>query len=575
MDALDAYLSDEDDTGTSPGFALTNFYEPIRHEKTNSNEMTLFKSRAIQTRHENAGVESAVNDVNVGPQNPYSYSMSSTKLALETAAIDDWSFHEQYKTFQRQGYAIDSSTNMVLGNYNAFISDGVSHHSASSKRQRISSLPESNEYIFNEDGPWAVEDKPIHQAQEEDISISPIREVTKAEAILESISESAMRDDVNAKNEFIIEPDEEEEKWEKVNERKLSLTLPPRPPRGSRAPEAYSTFHGTAEFDYQGRPWSSRPSSLKPSDSRHECFIPKKCIKKYTGHTKGVQGIEFSPQTGHLLLSGSLDGKCKIWDVYNDRSVLRTYAGHSEAVRSICFNKTGSHFLSSSFDRYMRLWDVETGQATGTFSNRKMAYDVKFYPNDNNIFLAACSDYKIHQWDARTGTICQEYNHHLQPVNAILFFDEGRKFVSSSDDKKLLVWEYDIPVPIKYIADPDMFSVPHMSLHPSGSFMAGQSMDNSIVVYSCGDSIKQVKKKTFKGHNNSGYSCQISFSPNGKYIISGDGFGKLNVWDWKAMKLYRKFQAHDNGPCIGAVWHPLNPSWIATCGWDGLIKLWD
>lgn len=52
--------------------------------------------------------------------------------------------------------------------------------------------------------------------------------------------------------------------------------------------------------------------------------------------------------------------------------------------------------------------------------------------------------------------MCQEYNYHLQACNTINFFDEGRKFVTTSDDKKMLVWEYDIPVPIKYIAEPEM-----------------------------------------------------------------------------------------------------------------------
>lgn len=44
-----------------------------------------------------------------------------------------------------------------------------------------------------------------------------------------------------------------------------------------------------------------------------------------------------------------------------------------------------------------RLWDVETGQAKATFTNRKMGYQVKFYPRDNNIFLMAASDNKIYQ----------------------------------------------------------------------------------------------------------------------------------------------------------------------------------
>lgn len=42
-----------------------------------------------------------------------------------------------------------------------------------------------------------------------------------------------------------------------------------------------------------------------------------------------------------------------VWSV----SVL----GHSKAVRDICFNNTGTQFLSAAYDRYIKLWDSETG----------------------------------------------------------------------------------------------------------------------------------------------------------------------------------------------------------------------
>ena len=36
--------------------------------------------------------------------------------------------------------------------------------------------------------------------------------------------------------------------------------------------------------------------------------------------------------------------------------------GHSKAVRDISFNNTGAQFLSAAYDRYVKLWDTETGR---------------------------------------------------------------------------------------------------------------------------------------------------------------------------------------------------------------------
>jgi hypothetical protein len=45
--------------------------------------------------------------------------------------------------------------------------------------------------------------------------------------------------------------------------------------------------------------------------------------------------------------------------------------------------------------------------------------------------------------------------------------DENRRFVTTSDDKTIRAWDFDIPVVIKYIAEPHMHSMPAVTLHPS------------------------------------------------------------------------------------------------------------
>jgi len=225
-------------------------------------------------------------------------------------------------------------------------------------------------------------------------------------------------------------------------------------------------------------------------------------------------------------------------------------------------------------DKYIRLWNTETGQCVGNYTGHKIPYCVKFNPSKQHIFLAGQRDKKILQWDVRSGKICQTYDRHLGAVNTITFVDENRRFVTTSDDKSIRVWEFGIPVEIKYIAEPHMFSIPAVSLTPGGKWLLCQSSDNQILVYSTKDRFRLNRKKKFIGHLTAGSACDVVTSPDGRYVMSASASGELYFWEWRTAQICKKFKAHDK-VCIGAQWHPIEPSKIATCGWDGTIKYWD
>lgn len=252
----------------------------------------------------------------------------------------------------------------------------------------------------------------------------------------------------------------------------------------------------------------------------------------------------------------------------------RTYLGHAGGVRDAKFGASGLNFLSASYDRHVKLWDTETGACLSDFAHDKVPNCVTWDPNDPNIFLVGSANRKLIQYDIREGKMVLEYDYHLGGVTTITFFDGGRRLVSTGEDRQMLVWDYNAPVPIKYIKDPTMMAIPAIAMHPDGESFVGQSMDNKLVVYHSTERVSLNRKKTFTGHVTAGYACRPCFSPNGRFVASGDGEGQLWFWEWKNTHLFKKMKAHDASPTICTAWHPLEHSIVATCSWDGTIKLW-
>ncbi|KAJ8275237.1 hypothetical protein COCON_G00098620 [Conger conger] len=487
-----------------------------------------------------------------GPVNPFkTQQMAAPRNMLsgfaEPAHVNDFMFEQQRRTFSTYGYALDPSVDTSQVSSSSYIgavdeaekNKGLTVFEAcakkAEKRRKLKGGDASEIDSFL--GPWAkyVDEKEVAKPSEE---------------------EQKELDEITAKRQKKGKNEEDAPAEEKT------------------------VLHVKDMYDYQGRSYLHIPQdvglNLRSADIPDKCYLPKKQLHVWSGHTKGVSAIRLFPVSAHLLLSCSMDCKIKLWEVYKDRRCLRTFIGHSKAVRDVCFNNTGTQFLSAAYDRFLKLWDTETGKCISRFTNRKVPYCVKFNPDEDkqSLFVAGMSDKKIVQWDVRTGEVVQEYDRHLGAVNTITFVDENRRFVSTSDDKSLRVWEWDIPVDFKYIAEPSMHSMPAVTLSPNGKWLACQSMDNQILIFGAQNRFRLNKKKIFKGHMVAGYACQVDFSPDMSYVVSGDADGKLNIWDWKTTKLYHRIKAHDK-VCISALWHPHETSKVITCGWDGQIKLWD
>ncbi|KAI9088889.1 WD40-repeat-containing domain protein [Phlyctochytrium arcticum] len=486
-----------------------------------------------------------------GPQNPFATQTTAPNRNvltgyMEKYTMSDYHFDNMSRTFDNFGYAYDPDSNgdVIVGDLSkaaarngATVFENVKGASGQEKRKRKSAGDPAS--IENYAGPWAGFEgenvgEPVGPTEEE---------IAEAEA--------------NSTPANVSKNDDGED------------------PGTER-----SIFHGKEERDYLDRTYMHIPNDLdvdlRAESGTKDCYLPKTLIHTWTGHTRGVNSISLFPKSGHLFLSAGMDGKVKLWDVYHDRRCLRTFMGHSKAVKDTTFNNDGSKFLSASYDKWIKLWDTETGKCISRFTTKRIPHCVKFNPDfdKQHLFLTGCADKKIYQFDIRSGEVTQEYDQHLGAVNTITFVDENRRFVTTSDDKTLRAWEFDIPVVIKYVAEPSMHSMPAVSVHPNKKWLACQSLDNQIVVYGATDRFRMNRKKSFRGHLVAGYACKPSFSPDGRFVTSGDSEGRVWFWNWKTCRVLKKFKAHDK-VVIGTEWHPHETSKLFTCSWDGTIKFWD
>lgn len=99
------------------------------------------------------------------------------------------------------------------------------------------------------------------------------------------------------------------------------------------------------------------------------------------GHTEAIQDIAFD-ESGKLLgnlivklyrymfrflisyiclVSCSADMSIKLWDFSQTYECIRTMHGHEHSVSGVCFLKGGDFIVSSSRDKTIKMWEVNTG----------------------------------------------------------------------------------------------------------------------------------------------------------------------------------------------------------------------
>ncbi|GBG89821.1 hypothetical protein CBR_g49670 [Chara braunii] len=339
-------------------------------------------------------------------------------------------------------------------------------------------------------------------------------------------------------------------------------------------------------------------------------YIPKKDIAFLEGHTRGVNCVRWSQPHGHLLASASMDQTVRIWNVWGDDEAsqcVRTIAGHNGAVKDVQWSPADPHLvLSGGFDTCMRLTDVETGQCVRTFLTEDFVNAVKFHPTEPHLFLSGGAKAILRCWDVRSndrkggdesgskmvrvlggmGGQPRDRGPKVFPklmgqVLDLDFHRDGKEFIATYDvarrntlDKAVVVWGFDLGVILSNQVYLEGYTCPCVRYHPTQESFVAQSNADCISVFSARAPYKRNSHRRLQGHSVAGYRVQCNFSPDGELLVTGSADGSVHFYRYSTGKALRALQAHSM-VCTDAVYHPLLPSIIATCSWDGVVSVFE
>ncbi|AFM97774.1 Sof1 domain-containing U3 snoRNP protein [Encephalitozoon hellem ATCC 50504] len=109
--------------------------------------------------------------------------------------------------------------------------------------------------------------------------------------------------------------------------------------------------------------------------------------------------ISFSPMDGHIFVSGNEDFCAYLHDIRYLDEPSGIYRGHGNAVVSVEFNPSGTEIATGSFDKTIRIFDVNERKSRDTYYNKRMhnVFGVK-YSHDSQFIVSGSDDGSIRVW---------------------------------------------------------------------------------------------------------------------------------------------------------------------------------
>jgi len=283
-------------------------------------------------------------------------------------------------------------------------------------------------------------------------------------------------------------------------------------------------------------------------------------------HQAPVIGVAYTPD-GQSLLSANRDGVLLVRDLASGKAETRAILPNraTNASRMALNPADGRYMAVSTAAGMVHVWDRNDWTVASWKAHDPAAYVLVTYSPRGHYLATAAGD-SVKVWNADHKEVYTFRNTH-RVTDVCWSPDERFLAVSAYDMPRVRIWEVSTgqETTIRTI----QWNATAVAFSPDGKHFAWTGMDGVVPVYDVQANFKQVA--TLAGAP--GIQSRLSFSPDGRMIVSASRFGPARIWRVESGQLVSTIHGHSNG-VRDLVFTP-DGSVLTTVGGDQRIIAWD
>jgi len=278
-----------------------------------------------------------------------------------------------------------------------------------------------------------------------------------------------------------------------------------------------------------------------------------------------------------MILSSSRDKSVILWDLHredNYGSAKKSLLGHNHFVSDVVTSSDGQFALTGSWDKTLRLWDLQTGKTTRRFvGHTKDVLSVAFSA-DNRQIVSGSRDKTIKLWN--TLGVCKytiQDDCHTDWTSCVRFSPNAANpiIVSGGWDRMVKVWNLtNCRLKTNHYGHTAYLNC--VTVSPDGSLCASGGKDCLSMLWDLNEGKHLYTLDSQEGIN------ALCFSPNRYWLCAAAG-PTIKIWDLETKSTVDELRPEVVGSsnkrtdCISLAWSADGQTLFAGYT-DHLIRVW-